>query len=236
VTIDLRASNTPGDPASRGEIEAVIFDLDGVLADTEVIHLEASRRVIAPAELNLEEYAQFIGGGWQPYVSWIEVTYGIPVAEFDARYTPAIVEALRFGPSPAMTGADALVRAVVRRDLRVAVASMSKREWVEPTLEAIGLRALFPLVVTLDDIERPKPDPEIYLHAAALLGVAPEACIAVEDSVHGVASAAAAGMRVVQVRQASLPSDPQPGAHAVIDSFLDFDLAWLDGQPVGPRA
>ncbi|MGE3960833.1 MAG: HAD family hydrolase [Dehalococcoidia bacterium] len=217
------------------EIEAVIFDLDGVLADTEAVHLEASRRIVAPAELDLAQYVQFVGGGWDPYVDWIEVTYGIPRGEFDARYTPAIVEALRFGPSPAMTGADALVRAVIRRDLRLAVASMSKREWVEPTLDAIGLRALFPLVVTLDDVLQPKPDPEIYLHTAALLGVAPEACLAVEDSAHGVASAAAAGMRVVQVRQASIPSAPQPGAHAVIESFRDFDLGWLEGRPVGPR-
>lgn len=222
-------------PSATMEIEAVIFDLDGVLADTEAVHLEASRRIVAPAELAMDEYFQFVGGGWEPYVNWIEVTYGIPGDEFSARYTPTVVEALRFGPSPAMFGADALVRAVIRRDLRVAVASMSKREWVEPTLEAIGLRDLFPLVVTLDDIERPKPDPEIYLHAAALLGVVPEACLAIEDSVHGVASALAAGMRVVQVRQASIPSDPQPGAHAVIDSFRDFDLGWLEGAPLGPR-
>src|SRR5690606_23107253 len=163
------------------EIEAVIFDLDGVLADTEAVHLAASRKVIAPAEMALGQYFQFVGAGWDPYVSWIEVTYGIPGEEFSERYTSAILEALRFGPSPAMAGADAVVRAVVRRDLRIAVASMSKLEWVEPTLEAIGLRELFPLVVTLDDIENPKPDPEIYLHAAALLGVAPEACLAVED-------------------------------------------------------
>ncbi len=213
----------------------MIFDLDGVLADTEHVHLEASRRVIEPSELPLDQYVQFVGGGWTEYVEWIERTYGIPRDDFGARYTPAIVEALRFGPTPTMAGADAVVRAVIRRNLRIAVAWMSKREWVEPTLEAIGLRSLFPLVVTLEDIEQPKPDPEIYLHAAALLGVAPEACIAIEDSVHGVASAAAAGMRVVQIRQASIPSDPQPGADVVIESFRDFDLGWLEGRPLGAR-
>jgi len=217
------------------EVEAVIFDLDGVLADTEHVHLEASRRVIAPAELALDEYFQFVGGGWIHYAEWIEHTYGIPRDDFDARYTQVFVETLRFGPTPTMAGADAVVRAVVRRNLQVAVASMSKREWVEPTLDAIGLRDLFPLVVTLDDIERPKPDPEIYLHAASLLGVAPEACIAVEDSVHGVASAASAGMRVVQIRQATIPSDPQPGADVVIESFREFDLGWLEGRPLGRR-
>ena len=82
-------------PATTAEIEAVIFDLDGVLADTEAVHLEASRRIIAPAELQMDQYFQFVGGGWEPYVDWIEVTYGIPSAEFSARYTPTIVEALR---------------------------------------------------------------------------------------------------------------------------------------------
>jgi HAD superfamily hydrolase (TIGR01509 family) len=222
--------------AGRSEIEAVIFDLDGVLADTESVHLETTRGIIAPAELAMEEYLQFVGGAWEPYVSWIEVTYGVPRDTFSAQYTPAIVDALRFGPSPAMPGADAVVRAIIRRDLRVGVASMSKREWVEPTLDAIGLRDLFPLVVTLEDVERPKPDPEIYLHAASLLGVAPEACLVVEDSVHGVAAAAAAGMRVVQLRQATIASDPQPGAHVVIESFREFDLGWLEGRPIAPRA
>lgn len=116
----------------------------------------------------------------------------------------------------------------------MAVASMSKTSWVEATLEAIGLAEIFPLIVTVEDIQRPKPDPEIYLQTASLLGVLPEACLVIEDSVHGVAAAAAAGMCVVQVRSATIPSDPQPGAHAVIDSFREFDLAWLEGQPL-PR-
>ncbi len=221
---------TSGD---EGLINAVIFDLDGVLADSELVHLEASRGIVAPRELPLDDYLKFVGSGWDEYVAWIEATFGITRAAFEAQYTPAIVELLRFGPSPLMPGADALVRAIGRREVPVAVASMSKREWVEPTLTAIGMDGLFKLVVTHDEVSRPKPDPEIYLQAASLLGVAPEACIAVEDSARGVASAAAAGMRVVQLRQTALPTDPQPGAHAVIESFRDLDLRWLEGLPVG---
>src|SRR5690606_13058541 len=119
---------------------------------------------------------------------------------------------------------------ILRRDVPVAVASMSKRAWVEPTLDAIGMRDLFPLVVTHDEVGNPKPDPEVYLQAAALLGVAPEECIAVEDSAHGIASAAAAGMWVVQLRQSTIASEPHPAAHAVIDSFRDFDLRWVEGN------
>ncbi len=226
-------SATPSPPRAMPQtpIEAVIFDLDGVLADTEPVHLAASRLAVAPAELPMDEYLRFVGGGWEPYVEWIEATFGIPGAEFDARYTPAIVEALRNGPSPAMRGADALVKAVLRRDLRVAVASMSKRAWVEPTLEAIGLDDIISVVATLEDAEHAKPHPDIYLHTAALLGVEPQHCLAVEDSVHGVAAAAAAGMWVVQTRQASIPADPQPGAHVVIQSFAEFDLGWLEDRP-----
>lgn len=214
------------------QVEAVIFDLDGVLADTEPVHLEASRTAIAPAEIAFEEYVRFVGGGEESYTDWIERTYGMPRAEFNARYSVFLLERLRHGPPPVMDGADALVRAVHRRGLRVAVASMSRRDWVEATLEAIGLTNLIPLVVTRQDVAEPKPSPDIYLLTAQLLGVEPHACIAVEDSVHGVASAAAAGMRVVQSRQATIAAAPQPGAHAVISSLTAFDVGWLDGTPL----
>jgi beta-phosphoglucomutase-like phosphatase (HAD superfamily) len=83
------------------------------------------------------------------------------------------------------------------------------------------------IVVAADAVTRGKPEPDIYLHAARLLDVAPGACLVVEDSVPGVQSAEAAGMFVVQTRQASSAVEPQPGARAVIDSIRDFDFAWL---------
>lgn len=225
-------------PASSpaAPIEAVIFDLDGVLADTEPVHLETSRRLVAPNTIPMEQYVNFIGGSADAYGEWIELTYGIAADDFFGRYTPALVEQILTGPSPAMPGADAIVRAVHRRGLRLAVASMSKQEWVSATLAATGLTELIPLVVTGDEVEHGKPHPDIYLHTAALLGVEPSHCLVVEDSVHGVAAASAAGAWVVQIRQASIHvPEVQPGAHAVIDTFADFDLAWLEGTPL-PRA
>ncbi|MCK9487033.1 MAG: HAD family phosphatase [Dehalococcoidia bacterium] len=223
-------------PGPQAPIEAVIFDLDGVLADTEPVHLEASRRVVAPAVIPLEQYARFVGGGADSYTEWIERTYSIPRPVFRERYTDTLVDLLRSGPTPAMRGADAVVRAIHRRGLRLAVASMSRPAWVQATLAATGLTDLFPLVVTGEEVQHPKPHPDIYLHTAALLGVEPHHCLAVEDSAHGVAAAAAAGMWVIQTRQASIfAATPQPGAHAVIDTFAAFDLGWLEGRPL-PRA
>jgi beta-phosphoglucomutase-like phosphatase (HAD superfamily) len=84
------------------------------------------------------------------------------------------------------------------------------------------------VVTSVDDVGKVgKPAPDVYLHAAARLGVPPEACLAIEDSIPGIQSALAAGMRVIQSRGTSYPAPPQPGVHAIIESLHDFDLAWL---------
>jgi beta-phosphoglucomutase-like phosphatase (HAD superfamily) len=81
--------------------------------------------------------------------------------------------------------------------------------------------------VTADQVARPKPAPDVYLHAAERLRVPAEACLVVEDSVPGVASARAAGMFVVQTQQASSAVERQPGADEVVASLRAFRLEWL---------
>lgn len=211
----------------RGPVSAVVFDLDGVLVDTEPLHLAATRALVAPAELSEEAYQQFIGRGG--FKEWLEATYGIPGAEITDRYTDLFFAELAREPLPALAGATDLLDAIDARGLGLAVASQSARPWVEATLRAASLEARFPLVVTAAEAGADKPAPDIYLHAARSLGVEPGACIAIEDSVHGVASASAAGMRVVQTTQASFTPPRQPGADALLSSLRDFDPAWLDG-------
>jgi beta-phosphoglucomutase-like phosphatase (HAD superfamily) len=95
------------------------------------------------------------------------------------------------------------------------------------TLDGAGLVPHIDIVVAADAVARAKPEPDIYLHTAKLLDTVPAACLVVEDSVPGVQAANAAGMFVVQTRQASSAVEPQPGAHEVIASMRDFDLDWL---------
>ena len=156
-----------------------------------------------------------------------------PRTEIDARYSALFFEQLEGAPLHPLDGAVELLDAVSQRDLSLAVASQSSPAWVAATLRSCGLAARFPLVVTAEDAGSAKPAPDIYLHTARLLDAEPARCIAIEDSVHGLASAIAAGMRVVQLTQASFTPQPQAAAHAVIDSWRDFDLRWLDGAPVG---
>lgn len=216
---------------TRGPILAVVFDLDGVLVDTEPLHLAATRALIAPAVLDDEAYEQFIGRGG--FKEWLEATYGVPRAVIDARYTPLFLEQLAHGLNP-LDGALELIEALRQRALPLAVASQSSRPWVEATLNAAGLRAHFGAISTAEEAGADKPAPAVYLHAADALGIKAARCLAIEDSVHGVRSAADAGMTVVQSRQASFAQEAQPGAHAVIVSLRDFDLGWLD-RPPGPR-
>ena len=215
-------------------IEALIFDLDGVLVDSEPVHWRASQRLFAPHELTMEEYEPFVGLAIEPYMTWAREHFALDasVEELTARYSEAVTAELESGPIPPLDGALELIEAARARGLRVGLASQSIAVWVHPTLRAAGLEVSFDVVVTGDDVERAKPEPHIYRHTARLLGVAPEACVAVEDSPAGVQSASAAGMLVVQSRQASSAASPQPGAHVVVGSLRDADLDALPGAAV----
>ena len=209
-----------------GALEAVIFDMDGVLVDSEPVHWRASQRLFAPLELTMEEYAPFIGLAIEPYMAWARERFGLDgsVEELIGGYSAAVTAELGSGPIDPLDGARELIAAARERGLRVALASQSIADWVHATLRSADLAAAFDAVVTGDDVDRGKPAPDIYLHTAALLGVAPEASVAIEDSPAGVQSAAAAGMVVVQSRQASSAAPPQPAADVVVGSLREVDL------------
>lgn len=211
-------------------VRALIFDMDGVLADTEPIFFQATVAAITPHPMTREDYERFIGT--DGLEEWLAETYGLPLDLIDTQIIPAYFEAI--GQSlPAFPGAVEVIEAALARGLKIAVASMSGHRSIELTLTAAGLRHYFPLVVSSSDVGRGKPAPDIYLHTSRVLGVAPEHCLVIEDSVHGIEAALAAGMRVVQSRQATFVPPPQPNAHAVIESLEAFKHAWLDGDVLG---
>ncbi len=210
-------------------IEAVIFDLDGVLIDSEPMYLEVARRVVAPGVLTDEDYARFIGTSG--FSEWMHRTYDIPLLEVRERYETVLNGYVTEFAVPRLDGAIELIEAIQDRGLKTAIATQTRPDWVAASLVSSGLEPYIKTVVTSAEVERGKPAPDIYLHAAHRLEVPPERCIAIEDSAHGVASADAAGMVVIQTRQSAFPYPPQPGTHAVIDTLRDFDLGWLELPP-----
>jgi HAD superfamily hydrolase (TIGR01509 family) len=186
----------------RRTIDAVIFDMDGVLADSEPLHQDVIRLLMA------EYGVQWRPDGHDPTVGLTAVEgfavicalHALPhdPRELDARYTERVLAVLRERLVP-MPGVPDVPRALAGRGMRLAVASSSAPSVIETTLRTLGVRELFELIVSGVEVARGKPAPDVFVEAAKRLGVAPEACVVVEDSERGVRAARAAGMRCVAV-------------------------------------
>jgi len=207
----------------------VVFDLDGVLVDSEPLHLRAYQEVLGGYGRSLsrqEYYARFIVYSDREVLEQLLPDRGaieVAIAAKQQRY----VELVGAGP-PAFADGLALLH---RMDgWRVALATGSRREEAELILRGLGIFDRFRAVVTADDCAQGKPDPEPYLRAAQGLGLPVGRCVAVEDAPGGVRAAKAAGMRCVGVTH-SCPRERLREADLVVDDLAGVDLAAiLDGE------
>jgi HAD superfamily hydrolase (TIGR01509 family) len=202
-------------------IEAVVFDMDGVIVDSEE-RWEAVRRqlVLDAGRPYPDEATRRMQGMSAPeWERYLHDELGVPGSpEEIGRRVVAEIEVSYRADLPLIPGVDEAVRALAAR-YPLAVASSSNRELIELALSLAGLAELFDAVVSSEEVERGKPAPDVYLEAASRLGVAPEACAAVEDSSNGLRSAHAAGMRVVAVPNRAYP--PAADALALADVVLE---------------
>jgi HAD superfamily hydrolase (TIGR01509 family) len=204
--------------------EAVVFDLDGVLVDSEPVWEEVRRSLVAER-----------GGRWQPdtqrrlmgmstaewsrYLSG-ELGVGMPPEEV----AEAVIERMaeRYRESlPLLPGATEAVRRMASR-WRLGLASSSPPRLIRLVLDRAGVAGLFDATVSTEEVARGKPAPDVYVAVVSRLGVQPRRAVAIEDSSNGLRSAAAAGLRLVAVPRPEYPPDPQALAAA------DRVLASLD--------
>lgn len=218
------------DDARPEPIQALVFDMDGLLVDSEPLAdaamVEFLRRHGKQAR---QEYApQLLGRRLPDAVALFMEWYGLEgdlaslIAEFDALRTETIL-----GNLALMPGAAAIVAFGREAGLRLALATSNRRHQAVISLAETGLTGLFDVEVTGDDVARGKPFPDIFLTAARLLGVEPATCVVLEDAPAGVMAADAAGMRSIFVPNgysvgASLPVSPD-----VIVASLDEAIDWL---------
>ncbi|MDZ4277764.1 MAG: HAD family phosphatase [Dehalococcoidia bacterium] len=215
-----------------GGYRAVIFDMDGVLVDSEPAFFEALNDVLRPTgkRIEWERYKQLLGTSvsntWRKVMDMLDID-GEP-AEYAERYNEVLIEHLS-RPRPLLPGAGPLLAELRDRGHPVGLATSSWQPWVEAVLGAARLPLdTFDAVVWRQMAGKSKPAPDLYLKAAELLGVAPARCIAIEDTPAGIASAKAAGMYAVQARASSTAFPPIEGADLVIESLEHFPLALLD--------
>lgn len=207
---------------------AVVFDLDGVLWDGEPRYHEAFNIVLAPFghQLSDEDYTQIIGLSVEASWEWVRNRLNIrdPMDQLLGAYDRAVLALLQ-RMAETLPGVRPLIDELRRRGVPIAVASASLRQWVDATLRGLDLQDAFDAVVSASEVDNGKPAPDIFLAAAGRLDVAPQDCLAVEDTPAGVRSAKTAGMFAVQLRAASTALPPLAEADLVLDSLTDFDLS-----------
>jgi HAD superfamily hydrolase (TIGR01509 family) len=217
-----------------GRLQAVLFDMDGLLLDSERIWLEVEAEVMAwlGGDWGPQHQEHLVGGSLAGTVAYMLSMSGqvAPPEEVGRRLLDGMARRLR-ADVPMLPGARSLLAEVRAAELPSALVSSTHRHVMEIALDGIG-REHFTVTVAGDEVGRNKPHPEPYLTAARLLGVAPERCVALEDSPSGVAAAEAAGCAVVAVPSV-VPIPAVPG-RLVAESLCDLDLPRLT-RLVSPR-
>ena len=221
-------------------MEAVIFDVDGTLVDSErdghrVAFNLAFEQHNLPYRWEVEPYGRLLEttGGRQRLERYLagegmaEAERHDLVPRLHARKNALFRELVAGGAIDARPGVEALLDELERAGVRLAVATTGSRAWVEPLLERLFGATRFSPVITGDDVEVRKPDPSAYLQALQGLDLAAGQALAMEDSANGVVAARGAGLACVVVANDYTSEHDFDGASLVVDSFEELDVATL---------
>jgi HAD superfamily hydrolase (TIGR01509 family) len=203
------------------EIAAVVFDLDGVLLDSEAAWVEVKREFTEENGGRWKQSAELDMLGmssteWSRYMH-DELDVPVPPEQISSEVAGRLVERYR-QRLPLLPGAVEAVRSLARH-WPLALATSSNRNVIDLVLEEAGIADAFAATVSSEEVARGKPAPDVYLDAARRLEVDPGACVAIEDSSNGIRSAHAAGMAVIAIPNRDFP--PEPDALALAAVVLD---------------
>jgi HAD superfamily hydrolase (TIGR01509 family) len=207
------------------DITAVIFDMDGLLVDTEPLHYEATNLVLEEygKVLTPEVNERFIGLGDETFWSAVKEDFGITdsVEVLRGKRIAQMLRLIDAEPVRRMPGAAELLRLCKQRGYRLAVASSTPLQQVYAILESAGIRDQFEVIVSgeMEEVRKGKPAPDIFLHTARLLNLPPRSCLVLEDSSPGVIGASTAGMKVIAVPNEATRQSDFSRADLVINSL-----------------
>ena len=192
-------------------IKAVIFDMDGVLFDTERVYLESWIKVFKEYGYTMtkEIYIPLMGTGRKNVKEVFKKTFGdnIPIEEMYVKKDELLFKAIDNNEVPLKLGAIDILCYLKEEGYKIALATSAKRDRVTKQIQASNMNNMFNAIVCGDDVVNSKPDPEIFLKAAKKLDVNPENCVVIEDSLAGIKGANKGGMKGFHVEDLKKADD-----------------------------
>jgi HAD superfamily hydrolase (TIGR01509 family) len=211
-------------------VSAVLFDFDGVVVQSERLHMKTFLELLAPYGVKVSEerwYREFAGTGSRSIFERLVEEFRIDssVDELVERRKKLYERCVRSGALKETPGVRDFLEALQAEGIKTAIVSGSHRTNVAAALSFFGLGRYFDLIVSGDESPSRKPEPGPFLHAAKKLGVRPEDCLVIEDSVAGCEAARRAGMNLAVMRSPALPFVGK--YDKLIDDFRGLDVSWL---------
>src|SRR5690606_38669072 len=203
----------------------VIFDMDGVLVDSEPMHMRLEREMFERLSLPISEAEHQAFVGMSPAGMWgtIKARFDLPHAVDDLVEMDTDVKAREIGATPLepIDGVEELIADLEDAGCELAVASSSQKRLIEAVTEGLGLRQRFSQLVSAEEVRRGKPHPDVFIRAAELCGRKPADCLVIEDSANGGRAALAACMKCVCFVNESAGRQDLSGAELVVRNFGD---------------
>lgn len=212
-------------------LKAVIFDMDGVLIDSEPLHTKAVIMAMAKYNTSLtEEYCmKFIGSTARHMLETIQREYMLsaPIEELMEANNSAIKELLAREGYPVIPYAKELIQDLASNGIKIAIASSSPMEDIKDTVNNLNLSSYISAVVSGTEVSSPKPAPDIFVRTADLLGVDASECVVIEDSYNGVTAAGAAGMTIIGFLNPNSGTQDLSQVNFVIEGFEEINTKFI---------
>ncbi len=212
-------------------MKAVIFDMDGVLVDSEPLHYESDLELLKRLGVTVPEgyLDQFVGVTNAVMWEKIAADYSIDknIEEILNAQLSLKLKMLKKADLKPIDGIPELLKRIRLTDYPIAVASSSSAIFIKQVLAKIGLDYYFDVFVSGESVPRSKPEPDVFLKAAAALGVNPEDCVVIEDSRNGTLAAKRAGMKCVGYRKPHPGNQDLSAAGLIVEDFKTVDIKTL---------
>jgi HAD superfamily hydrolase (TIGR01509 family) len=212
-------------------LKAVIFDMDGVIIDSEPFHFEVNKRLFKSLKIEVseEEYRRYIGISNTTMWTEIKRNHGLPqsIKELVTLQVNGNIDFMKSERVDPVSGVIDILFGLHKAKTLIGLASSSPYQIIAMVLDKFNIKRFFNAVVSGEDFEKGKPSPDIFLKTAAMLGVLPGQCIVIEDSTHGVHAAKAAGMKCIGFANVNSPGQDLSKADLIVDDFRALSIDGL---------